>query len=86
MAKIKGEISTKFFSSLNNKGISDRNYKHEQKDWNPFKMKEIEDQVFLYNMLDVLTSLAVDTVFMKNMRAKFILNSLNFVTLASFSW
>ena len=58
MGKIKGKISTtkrKFFSSLNNKGISDRNYKHEQKDWNAFKMKKIEDQVFLYNMLDVLT-------------------------------
>ena len=34
-------------------------------------MKEIEDYIFLYNMQDVLTSLAVDIDFMKKMRSKF---------------
>ena len=49
-------------------------------------MKEIEHDVFLYNMQDVLTSLAVDIDFMKNMRAKFNLNHLNFVALPAFHW
>ena len=37
-------------------------------------------------MQNVLKSLAVNTDFVKNMRAKFNLNPLNFITLASFSW
>ena len=47
-------------------------------------MKEI-DYVYLYNMQDVLTSLAVDINFTKNMSPKFNLNPLNFVTLGLFS-
>ena len=38
----------------------------------------------IYNCIS--TSLAVDIDFMKNVSGKFILNLLNFVTLASFSW
>ena len=36
-----------------------------------FKMREIKDDVFLYNMQDSSTSLAADIGFMKNMNAKF---------------
>ena len=49
-----------------------------------FKKKEIEDQLYLYNMSDVLTPLAVDIDFMKK-SAKFNLNPSNFVMLALFS-
>ena len=51
-----------------------------------FKIKEIEDYVFLCNVQDALTSLAVDIDFMKTVRAKFNLNPLNFATLTSLSW
>ena len=39
--------------------------------WNTFRMKEIEDYVYLCNMQDVLAPMAAD---------------INFVILASFSW
>lgn len=75
-----------FFSNLNDKGTFHRNHKHAQRVWNVFKIKEIEDYVFLCNVQDALTSLAVDIDFMKTVRAKFNLNPLNFVTLTSLSW
>ena len=81
MGKIKGKMTTtkiNFFSSLHNKGTSDRNYKHALRAWNTFNMKEI-DSVFLHNMKDVSTSLAVDIDFMKNMNAKLNLHNACFV-------
>ena len=48
-----------------------------------FKIKIIESYVFVYSVKDVLTSLASDIDFMS---AKFNLNSVTFVTPASFSW
>ena len=73
----------KFFSKLDDKGISDRNYKHAQKVTNAFSLKVIK--ILLYNMQDVLISFAVNVDFMKNMSAKFNLNPLSFVTFGSFS-
>ena len=45
MSRINGKIFStkeKFFSSLSNKGMSDRNYKHAERVRSKFKMKEIE--------------------------------------------
>ena len=76
----------KFFSSLNDNGISDRNCKHAQIVWNAFKGKDNGNYVFLYNVQDVLTSLTVDIDLMKTVSAKCNLNHLNYVMLALFSW
>ena len=73
----------KVFSKLDDKGISDRNYKHAQKVTNAFSLKVIK--IILYNKQDVLISLAVNVDFMKNMSAKFNLNPLSFVTFGFFS-
>ena len=40
----------KFFRSLNNKGISDWYSKPAPTVWNVFKMKQMEDYLYLYNM------------------------------------
>ena len=53
--------------------------------WNTFNMKEMRDYVYLYNMQNVLASLAVDIYIMKITSGKFNHNPLNFVTIASFS-
>ena len=71
-----------FFSKLNKEGMCDRNCKHAQRIWNASNMKEKEHYVYFYNMQNVLTSLAVDIDFMKNMSTKFNFNHLNFVMLA----
>ena len=42
--------------------------------WSLLRLKEIKDYIYLYNMQDVLPSLAVDIDFMTNMSAKFNLN------------
>ena len=76
----------RFFSKPKNEEISDGNCKHVEGVKNAFKLKEIKEYVHLYNMQDVLISLAVNIDFMKNMPPKFDFNPLNFVTLASFSW
>lgn len=49
-------------------------------------MKEPEDYTFLYNLQNVLTSLAVDIEFMKNISAKINVKLLNFLALALLSW
>ena len=64
----------KLLSILNNKAISDQNYKHAERVCNWFTMKKIEDYIFLHNMYDILTSLAIDVDFMKNISPKFNLN------------
>lgn len=69
----------KLFSRLNN-------YKHMQRVWNAFNMKEKEDYVYLYNMQEVSISLVVDIDFMENVSAKFNLILSNFVMFALFSW
>ena len=49
-------------------------------------MKEAEGYTFLYNLQNVLTSLAVDIEFMKNISAKINVKLLNFLALALLSW
>ena len=67
-------------SILNNKAISDQNYKHAERErkrervCNLFTMTKIEDYIFLHNMFDILTSLAIDVDFMKNLSPKFNFN------------
>lgn len=48
-------------------------------------MNEIENYMYLYKILDVLTTLAIDQDFTKKMSAKFNLKPLNFVALALYS-
>lgn len=54
--------------------------------WNKFKIKELKNYVYLYDMQDVCTSLAFIIDLMAKMSTKFIPNFLNFVTLALFLW
>ena len=49
-------------------------------------MKQIEICLYLYNMQNVLISLAVDVDFIKNMSGKFNLKPLNFVPISLFVW
>ena len=44
----------KFYSRLNDEGLSDENYAHAQKVWKKFEMKNLEDNHNLYNRVDVL--------------------------------
>ena len=44
----------KFYSRLNDEGISDKDYTHAKKVWKTFKMKNLEDYHNLYNRVDVL--------------------------------
>ena len=43
-----------FYSRLNDEDISDENYAHARKVWEPFEMKNLEDYHNLYNQVDVL--------------------------------
>ena len=42
-----------FFSKLNNKAISDNDYKHAQRVWNKFNNENIGEYWEMYNMQDV---------------------------------
>ena len=54
--------------------------------WNAFQVKDIGDYIFLYKVQDVSMSVVADIDFMKTVSAKFNLNPVDFVMLASFSW
>ena len=43
-----------FYSRLNDKGISDKDYHHAKKVWKTFEMKTLKDYHNLYNQVDVL--------------------------------
>ena len=75
----------KFISKLSNKEISDEGYRHVQREWNKFNIKNLGEYLDLHNMGDVLVLLGVVGDFDKNMFEKFGLVSLNFVTLDLYS-
>ena len=72
----------KLFSKLNNKSISDNNFKHAQWVGNSFNNTNIGVNQELYNMQGVCSSLAMDIDFIKSTRGKCNLNLLHFVTLS----
>ena len=51
---LKGNCKEKFYSSLTDKKVSDKEYNHVLKVWNKFKMKTMKDYHNLYLKYDFL--------------------------------
>jgi hypothetical protein len=44
----------KFYSSLNNKNVSKKEYKNAQEIWDKFNIKNLQEFTSLYNKVDIL--------------------------------
>ena len=75
-----------FYSSLNDCGISEDDYKHAQSVWSTFKCKSMRDYHDLYCKSDVLQLTDVFEYQRKNLMATHGLDLLHFFSLPGFSW
>ena len=75
-----------FYSSLNDQGISEDDYKHAQSVWSTFKCKSMRDYHDLYCKSDVLQLTDVFEYQRKNLMATHGLDLLHFFSLPGFSW
>jgi hypothetical protein len=44
----------KFYSSVNNENVKEKEYKNAQEMWNKFEIKDLQEFTNLYNKLDIL--------------------------------
>ena len=76
----------KFCSTLANRDVSNKNYKHVLNVWKAFKMNTMKDHHDLYLKVDILLLTCVVENFRKECMNSFELNPAHFLSTPSYSW